>query len=335
MYDVAVVGATGLVGREMVSILEKRDFPVRSLRLLATSRSQGMVMQFKGKDIVVEEAKPENFKGIQIALFSAGEKGSKEFSPEAVKSGAIVIDNSNAFRMEPNVPLVVPEVNEEKLKEHKGIIANPNCSTIQMVVALAPIHRKYKIRRIVVSTYQSVSGTGREAIDELWEETKNIVEDKPIIPKVYPHQIAFNLLPHIDIFYPNGYSKEEMKMVNETRKILNDQSIRICATTVRVPVFRAHSESVNIETESPITPEEVRDLLSKSPGIVVMDKPEECIYPMPILAEGRDEVFVGRIRRDESIENGIAMWIVSDNIRKGAALNAVQIAESLIKLGLV
>ncbi|MGC9063983.1 MAG: aspartate-semialdehyde dehydrogenase, partial [bacterium] len=186
-----------------------------------------------------------------------------------------------------------------------------------------------------VSTYQSVSGTGREAIDELWEETKNIVEDKPIIPKVYPHQIAFNLLPHIDIFYPNGYSKEEMKMVNETRKILNDQSIRICATTVRVPVFRAHSESVNIETESPITPEEVRDLLSKSPGIVVMDKPEECIYPMPILAEGRDEVFVGRIRRDESIENGIAMWIVSDNIRKGAALNAVQIAESLIKLGLV
>jgi len=335
MYDVAVVGATGLVGREMVSILEGRDFPVRSLRLLATSRSQGMVIKFKGKDIIVEEAKPESFKGVQIALFSAGEKGSKELSPQAVKSGAIVIDNSNAFRMEPDVPLVVPEVNEEKLKGHKGIIANPNCSTIQMVVALAPIHRRYKIKRIVVSTYQSVSGTGREAVDELWEETRDIIESKTITPKVYPHQIAFNLLPHIDIFYPNGYSKEEMKMVNETRKILDDQTIRVCATTVRVPVFRAHSESVNIETELPITPEEVRDLLSKSPGIVIMDKPEECIYPMPILAEGRDEVFVGRIRRDESIENGIAMWIVSDNIRKGAALNAVQIAESLIKLGLV
>jgi aspartate-semialdehyde dehydrogenase len=335
MYDVAVVGATGLVGREMVSILEGRDFPVRSLRLLATSRSQGMAIKFKGKDIIVEEAKPESFKGVQIALFSAGEKGSKELSPQAVKSGAIVIDNSNAFRMEPDVPLVVPEVNEEKLKGHKGIIANPNCSTIQMVVALAPIHRRYKIKRIVVSTYQSVSGTGREAVDELWEETRDIIESKTITPKVYPHQIAFNLLPHIDIFYPNGYSKEEMKMVNETRKILDDQTIRVCATTVRVPVFRAHSESVNIETELPITPEEVRDLLSKSPGIVIMDKPEECIYPMPILAEGRDEVFVGRIRRDESIENGIAMWIVSDNIRKGAALNAVQIAESLIKLGLV
>jgi aspartate-semialdehyde dehydrogenase len=335
MYNVAVVGATGLVGREMVSILETRNFPVKSLRLLATSRSQGTIVKFKGQDIVVEEATPDSFDGVQIALFSAGEKGSKELAPFAVKSGAVVIDNSNAFRMEPDVPLVVPEVNEEKVKEHKGIIANPNCSTIQMVVALAPLHRRFRIKRIVVSTYQSVSGTGREAVEELWEETRNILEGKPIVPKVYPHQIAFNLLPHIDIFYPNGYSKEEMKMVNETRKILDDPTIKVCATTVRVPVFRAHSESVNIETELPITPEEVREILSKAPGVVVIDKPEEALYPMPIMAEGKDEVFVGRIRRDESVENGIAMWIVSDNIRKGAALNAVQIAESLVKLGLV
>jgi len=335
MYNVAVVGATGLVGREMVSILETRNFPVKSLRLLATSRSQGTIVKFKGQDIVVEEATPDSFDGVQIALFSAGEKGSKELAPFAVKSGAVVIDNSNAFRMEPDVPLVVPEVNEEKVKEHKGIIANPNCSTIQMVVALAPLHRRFRIKRIVVSTYQSVSGTGREAVEELWEETRNILEGKPIVPKVYPHQIAFNLLPHIDIFYPNGYSKEEMKMVNETRKILDDPTIKVCATTVRVPVFRAHSESVNIETELPITPEEVREILSKAPGVVVLDKPEEALYPMPIMAEGKDEVFVGRIRRDESVENGIAMWIVSDNIRKGAALNAVQIAESLVKLGLV
>jgi len=335
MYSVAVVGATGLVGREMVSILETRNFPVKSLRLLATSRSQGTIVQFKGQDIVVEEATPDSFDGVQIALFSAGEKGSKELAPFAVKSGAVVIDNSNAFRMEPDVPLVVPEVNEEKVKEHKGIIANPNCSTIQMVVALAPLHRRFRIKRIVVSTYQSVSGTGREAVEELWEETRNILEGRPIVPKVYPHQIAFNLFPHIDIFYPNGYSKEEMKMVNETRKILDDPTIKVCATTVRVPVFRAHSESVNIETELPITPEEVREILSKAPGVVVVDKPEEALYPMPIMAEGKDEVFVGRIRRDESVENGIAMWIVSDNIRKGAALNAVQIAESLVKLGLV
>jgi aspartate-semialdehyde dehydrogenase len=237
--------------------------------------------------------------------------------------------------MEPDVPLVVPEVNEEKIREHKGIIANPNCSTIQMVVALAPLHRRFKIKRIVVSTYQSVSGTGREAVDELWEETRSIIEGKQITPKVYPYQIAFNLLPHIDIFYPDGFSKEEMKMLNETRKILDDQSIKVCATTVRVPVFRAHSESVNIETELPITPEEVREILSKSPGVVVVDNPEERLYPMPIMAEGRDEVFVGRIRKDESVENGIVMWVVSDNIRKGAALNAVQIAESLVKLGLI
>ncbi len=335
MYNVAVVGATGLVGREMVSILETRNFPVKSLRLLATSRSQGAIIQFKGQDIVVEEATPDSFEGIQIALFSAGEKGSKELAPYAVKAGAVAIDNSNAFRMEPDVPLVVPEVNEEKIREHKGIIANPNCSTIQMVVALAPLHRRFKIKRIVVSTYQSVSGTGREAVDELWEETRSIIEGKQITPKVYPYQIAFNLLPHIDIFYPDGFSKEEMKMLNETRKILDDQSIKVCATTVRVPVFRAHSESVNIETELPITPEEVREILGKSPGVVVVDNPEERLYPMPIMAEGRDEVFVGRIRKDESVENGIVMWVVSDNIRKGAALNAVQIAESLVKLGLI
>ncbi len=331
-YVVAVVGATGAVGNEMIAVLEERDFPVETLRLFASERSEGVRLNFKGQEIAVETLKEDSFKGIDIALFSAGAERSKIWAPIAVKSGCVVIDNSSQWRMDPQVPLVVPEVNPNDLKWHKGIIANPNCSTIQMVVALKPIHDVAKIKRVVVTTFQAVSGTGKKAMDELLQQTVALLNFKDIEIKVYPHQIAFNVLPHIDKFLENGYTKEEMKMVNETKKIMGDPSIRVTATTVRVPVFRGHSESVNIETEKKITAQQVRELLSKAPGVVVIDNPEKNEYPLPIYASGRDEVFVGRIREDESIENGINMWIVSDNLRKGAALNAVQIAEELIKI---
>jgi aspartate-semialdehyde dehydrogenase len=281
------------------------------------------------QEIEVGETTPDSFEGIDIALFSAGAEVSRHFSPLAAQSGAVVVDNSAAWRMEPNVPLVVPEVNPEDIEWHSGIIANPNCSTIQMVVALAPIHRKVGLKRIVVSTYQAVSGTGKKAIDELHGQTKAIVDGAEPENKVYPHRIAFNCLPHIDVFLDNGYTKEEMKMAHETRKILEDDTIGITATTVRVPVYFGHSESVNIETREPITPEEVRGLLRDAPGVTVADDPSKNLYPMAIDAAGKDDVFVGRIRADESIANGINMWIVSDNIRKGAATNAVQIAEIL------
>ncbi|GAQ94602.1 aspartate-semialdehyde dehydrogenase [Thermodesulfovibrio aggregans] len=331
-YVVAVVGATGAVGNEMIAVLEERDFPVESLRLFASERSEGVRLSFKGEEIPVETLKEDSFKGIDIALFSAGAERSKIWAPVAAKSGCVVIDNSSQWRMDPEVPLVVPEVNPHDLKWHKGIIANPNCSTIQMVVALKPIHDVAKIKRVVVTTFQAVSGTGKKAMDELLQQTVALLNFKDIEIKVYPHQIAFNVLPHIDKFLENGYTKEEMKMVNETKKIMGDPSIRVTATTVRVPVFRGHSESVNIETEKKITAQEVREILSKAPGVVVIDNPEKNEYPLPIYASGRDEVFVGRIREDESIENGINMWIVSDNLRKGAALNAVQIAEELIRM---
>ncbi|MCX7724883.1 MAG: aspartate-semialdehyde dehydrogenase [Thermodesulfovibrio sp.] len=331
-YVVAVVGATGAVGNEMIAILEERDFPVESLRLFASERSEGVLLKFKGQDIPVETLKEDSFNGIDIALFSAGAERSKIWAPIAVRSGCVVIDNSSQWRMDPEVPLVVPEVNLHDLKWHKGIIANPNCSTIQMVVALKPIHDVAKIKRVVVTTFQSVSGTGKKAMDELLQQTVALLNFKDIEIKVYPHQIAFNVLPHIDKFLENGYTKEEMKMVWETQKIMGDPSIKVTATTVRVPVFRGHSESVNIETEKKITAQQVREILSKAPGVVVMDNPEKNEYPLPIYASGKDEVFVGRIREDESIENGINMWIVSDNLRKGAALNAVQIAEELIKM---
>jgi len=331
-YVVAVVGATGAVGNEMIAVLEERDFPVDSIRLFASERSEGVRLNFKGQEIPVETLKEESFQGIDIALFSAGAERSKIWAPIAAKSGCVVIDNSSQWRMDPEVPLVVPEVNPHDLKWHKGIIANPNCSTIQMVVALKPIHDVAKIKRIVVTTFQAVSGTGKKAMDELLQQTVALLNFKDIEIKVYPHQIAFNVLPHIDKFLENGYTKEEMKMVNETKKIMGDPSIRVTATTVRVPVFRGHSESVNIETEKKITAPEVREILSKSLGVVVIDNPEKNEYPLPIYASGRDEVFVGRIREDESIENGINMWVVSDNLRKGAALNAVQIAEELIKM---
>ncbi|HLF86829.1 MAG TPA: aspartate-semialdehyde dehydrogenase [Nitrospiria bacterium] len=331
LYNVAVVGATGLVGNEMVSILEERRFPVKELRLFASGRSAGVTLLYMGKDITVETLTKDSFSGIDIALFSAGADVSLEFAPLAAKAGAVVIDNSSAFRMVDEVPLVVPEVNPYAIAEHKGIIANPNCSTIQMVVALKPIHERARIKRVVVTTFQSVSGTGREAMDELLDETKSLLAFGDIKPKVYPYQIAFNCLPHIDQFLDSGYTKEEMKMANETRKIMDDDSIMVTATTVRVPIFHCHAESVNIETETKISPNEVRAILSEAPGVIVYDDPKRNIYPLPIDVSGRDEVYVGRIREDESIENGINIWIVADNVRKGAALNAVQIAEELIK----
>ncbi|HMK56880.1 MAG TPA: aspartate-semialdehyde dehydrogenase [Dissulfurispiraceae bacterium] len=330
-YVVAVVGATGAVGNEMIATLEQRDFPVEKLRLFASERSVGKSLEYRGKKIAVETINENSFKGIDIALFSAGAERSKNWAPVAARSGCIVIDNSSQWRMDAEVPLVVPEVNPHDLSWHKGIIANPNCSTIQMVVALKPIHDAAKIRRVIVTTFQAVSGTGKKAMDELMQQTADLLNFRNVQCNVYHHQIAFNVLPQIDKFLDNGYTKEEMKMVNETRKIMGDSSIRVTATTVRVPVFRGHSESLNIETERKLTANQVREVLAAAPGIIVFDAPEKSIYPLPIHCDGKDEVFVGRIREDESIDNGINMWIVSDNLRKGAALNAVQIAEVLIR----
>lgn len=332
-FNVAVAGATGAVGKQMITCLEERDFPVKKITLLASRRSVGRALDFKGNPVAVEELTEGSFRGVDIALFSAGGGTSKTFAPLAAKDGCVVIDNSSAWRMDPEVPLVVPEVNPHAIAQYKkkGIIANPNCSTIQMVVALHPLHQKYGIKRIVVSTYQSVSGTGQKAIDELDNQTRAIMNCKDYEKKVYPHTIAFNCLPHIDVFLENGYTREEMKMVNETRKIMEDDTIGITATTVRVPVFYGHSESINVEMKKNVTADEVRLLLAKSPGVKVVDDPEKNVYPMAIDATGQDLTLVGRIRKDESIPNGINMWVVADNIRKGAATNAVQIAEFLAR----
>jgi aspartate-semialdehyde dehydrogenase len=332
-YNVAVVGATGAVGNEMIATLEERNFPVNEVTFLASARSEGIELPFRGVMQPVKVLNEHSFRGIDIGLFSAGGSISEKFAPIAAASGCVVVDNTSAFRMDPAVPLVVPEVNPEKVAQYtsKGIIANPNCSTIQMVVALKPIHDTAHIKRIVVSTYQAVSGTGKKAMEELANQTTAILNFREPQIKVYPHQIAFNCLPQIDVFLENGYTKEEMKMIQETKKIMGDESIAVTATTVRVPVFRAHSESVNIETERKITATEVKDILSRAPGVVVVDNPANLQYPLAINAAGKDETFVGRIREDESIANGINMWIVSDNLRKGAALNAVQIAEILIR----
>jgi aspartate-semialdehyde dehydrogenase len=332
-FNVAVAGATGVVGNRMIACLEERNFPVKSLKFLASSRSVGKKLDFKGDSIDVEELTERSFKDIDIALFSAGGSTSEKFAPFAAQDGCVVIDNSSAWRMDPEVPLVVPEVNAHAIEQYKnkGIIANPNCSTIQMVVPLFPLHKKYKIRRIVVSTYQSVSGTGKKAIDELDSQTRGILNFKAFENKVYPHTIAFNCIPHIDVFLDNGYTKEEMKMVYETRKILEDDSIGVTSTTARVPVFYGHSESINVETEKKISAAEVKSLLEKMPGVQVVDDPKNNVYPLAIDATGHDLILVGRIRDDESIPNGINMWVVSDNIRKGAATNAVQIAEVLAK----
>jgi aspartate-semialdehyde dehydrogenase len=331
-WNVAIVGATGAVGNEMIKILQERKFPVADLILLASERSAGKKLKYRDQEIKVKVLTDDSFQGLHIGLFSAGGSVSERFAPIAARAGCVVIDNTSAFRMVPEIPLVVPEVNPEAISMYKnrGIIANPNCSTIQMVVALKPIHDLVKIKRIVVSTYQAVSGTGKRAIQELREQTKAILNDEEPKVDVYPHQIAFNCLPQIDVFLDNGYTKEEMKMVNETKKIFSDPFIGVTATTVRVPVFYGHSESVNIETEKKITAKEVKELLMRSPGITVIDEPHLKQYPLAIMAAGKDDCFVGRIREDESIKNGINMWIVADNLRKGAALNAVQIAEKLI-----
>ncbi len=329
--NLAVAGATGAVGNQMIQCLEEADFPVKSVKLLASSRSVGRQLRFKGDLIDVKELKEDSFKGVDIALFSAGGGTSEKFAPFAAKDGCVVVDNSSAWRMDAQVPLVVPEVNPHAIAQHteKGIIANPNCSTIQMVVALNPIHKKYGIKRIVVSTYQAVSGTGKKAIDELFDQTRAIINFLDYETRVYPHRIAFNCLPHIDTFMDNGYTKEEMKMVNETRKIMEDDSIGVTATTVRVPVFFGHCESVNIETIKPVSAEDAKVLLENTPGIRVMDDPQQNIYPLALDAAGQDLTLVGRIRNDESIPNGLNMWIVADNIRKGAATNTVQIAQIL------
>lgn len=334
-YNIAIVGATGAVGQTMLKILEERDFPVNRVLPLASARSNGISVSFRGEKLKVLEATPASFNGIDIALFSAGKTVSKELAPEAIKRGAIVIDNSNAFRMSPEVPLVVPEVNPEDIKKHKGIISNPNCSTIQMVVALKPLHDVARIKRVVVSTYQAVSGTGLEAIEELMEQLKMVLNGEDPKARVYPYPIALNVLPHIDVFDDTGYSQEELKMVNETKKIMNDDNLAITATTVRVPVMNGHSEAVNIETEEKLTAEMAREILSKAPGIKVVDDPKSKRYPLPGDVTGSDEVFVGRIREDFSVRNGLNLWIVADNLRKGAALNTIQIAEKMVENAMI
>jgi aspartate-semialdehyde dehydrogenase len=330
LYTVAIVGATGAVGTEMIEILEERKFPVAELRPLASARSAGGTIDFLGQDVLVQELTEHSFTGVDLALFSAGADLSRKFAPIAVQAGAVVIDNSAAWRMDPKVPLVVPEVNKQEIARHTGIIANPNCSTIQMVMALQPLHQAARIKRIVATTFQSVSGTGKEAMEELLEQSRDLLSFRDIHPSVYPYQIAFNCLPHIDEFLPNGYTTEEMKLRNETRKIMGDESIQVTATTVRVPVYVGHSESVNIETEKKLSANEARAVLAEAPGVTVYDDPAHKIYPMPVDVAGKDEVYVGRIREDESIANGLNLWIVGDNLRKGAALNAIQIAEQLI-----
>lgn len=331
--NIAVAGATGAVGRQMITCLEERNFPVKSIEFLASHKSAGRKLKFRDQEITVKELKEDSFKGIDIAIFSAGGGTSEKFAPCAAKDGCIVVDNSSAWRMDRQVPLVIPEVNPDAIKDYtnKGIIANPNCSTIQMLVALYPIYKKCGIKRIVVSTYQAVSGSGLKAIEELVDQTRALLNFQECKKRVYPHQIAFNCLPQIDVFLENGYTKEEMKMVLETRKIFKNDTIGVTATTVRVPVFYSHSESVNIETKKHISVDEVKALLSNAPGVKVLDDPQKSLYPLAVDAAGTDLTYVGRIRADESIPNGINLWIVADNIRKGAATNAVQIAEILAK----
>lgn len=340
-YNVAILGATGAVGQEFLRLIEERNFPFGELKMLASKRSAGKKITFMGKEYTVEEATDDSFKGVEIALFAGG-SASKTFAPAAVKHGAVVIDNSSAFRMDPNVPLIVPEVNPEAIKEHKGIIANPNCSTIIMLMALKPLHDYAKIKRVVVSTYQAVSGAGKEGLEELEAQVKAIANDQEVECNIFPsasqpkhYQIAFNLLPQIDVFVEDDYTKEEMKMVNETHKIFNDYTIGISATTVRVPVYRSHSESINLEFENEISAAKAKELLAAFPGVIVDDDPSQQVYPMPLYTSDKNEVFVGRIRPDKSVAHGLNLWVVGDQIRKGAALNALQIAEYMIAHDLI
>ena len=330
-YNVAVAGATGAVGIEMLKTLEKRNFPVANLKLLASARSAGKTLKFKGEDVVIEEMTANSFKGVDIALFSAGGDISKQFRADVVKSGAVMIDNSSAFRMEDDVPLVIPEVNPEDIKNHNGVIANPNCSTIIMLVAVAPLHRAKKLRRLVAATYQATSGAGAKGMEELQIQTRQLLDGQPIEPKAFAHRIGFNLIPHIDAFLPNGYTKEELKMLNETRKMLHDDSIQISCTCVRVPVLRAHSEALNLEFAEEITPEEARAILSAAPGVTVVDDPAAKVYPRPVDATEQYNILAGRIRQDISRNDkrGLDIFVSGDQVLKGAALNAVQIAELL------
>ncbi len=335
-YIVGVVGALGMVGSEMRRTLERRKFPIKELRPLDVPEAEGQTVEFRGKNYTVLAAQEESFKGVDIALFSAGAEASLELAPLAVRQGAVVVDNSSVWRMDPEKPLVVPEVNAADLKRHKGIVANPNCSTIQMVVALKPLHDAARIKRVVVSTYQATSGAGKKGSDALTEESKAYLETGMVQQsKGFQHQIAFNCIPHIDVFQEYDYTKEEYKMVNETQKIMNDESIKVTATCVRVPVWYGHAESINIETEKKLTASEAKKLLAAAENVVVIDDPQKNEYPMPLFSNDRDETMVGRIREDLTIANGLNLWVVSNNIRKGAALNAVQVAEALVKMKLV
>ena len=328
---VAVVGATGAVGIEMIKTLEKRNFPVGKLTLLASARSAGKKLKFRGQEIEVKELRKDSFPGIDIALFSAGGSISKEFAPIAAKAGCVVIDNSSAFRMDDSVPLVIPEINAGDARQHKGIIANPNCTTAITLMALYPLHQAFGVRRIFASSYQAVSGTGAKALEELQRQVEQIVEGKPVTKEVYPHQIAFNVLPHVDSFLPSGYTKEEMKMENEGRKIMHHPTFRASVTCVRVPVYRAHSISVSAECDKPVTPDAAREVWLKSPGLDVVDNPEKKEYPLPLYVAEKYNCQVGRIRQDCALDNGICFWVAGDQLLKGAALNAVQIAEELLK----
>jgi aspartate-semialdehyde dehydrogenase len=328
---VAIVGATGAVGIEMIQTLEKRNFPVGKLTLLASARSVGKKLKFKGKDITVTELKKDSFAGVDIALFSAGGGISKEFAPIAAKAGCVVVDNSSAFRMDDSVPLVIPEINAADVKSHKGIIANPNCTTAVALMALYPLHQAFGVKRVFVSSYQAVSGTGAQAIEELKRQVAQVVAGQPVTKEVYPHQIAFNVLPQVDSFLPSGYTKEEMKMENEGRKIMHHPAFRASVTCVRVPVYRSHSVAVSAEFAKPVTVEAARAVLKKAPGLDLVDEPENKKYPMPLFTSGKDNCEVGRIRMDCALDNGLAFWVSGDQLLKGAALNAVQIAEELLK----
>ena len=334
-YNVAVLGATGAVGREMIKVLEERAFPVKRLLPLASARSAGKTIAFRGEQVAIEEAKETSFEGMDIVLGAVSNAHAQAFAPHILQAGAVFIDNSSAFRLRDDVPLVVPEINPQDIALHHGIIANPNCSTIQMVVALKPLHDAAGIRRVVVSTYQAVSGSGQKGISELETQVRQMFNLKEPEVNVYPHRIAFNCIPHIDVFLENDYTKEEMKMVHETVKIMRDPNVKVTATCVRVPVFYGHSESVNIETERKLSAKEARAILAQAPGVQVYDNPSEKMYPLAVDAAGEDATYVGRIREDDTIPNGLNMWIVADNIRKGAALNAVQIAEELVRRDLL